>query len=33
MVVILLLATGVLGMLMQPILRIAEYALTALLGL
>jgi Zn-dependent protease len=33
MVVILLLATGILGVLMQPILRIAEYALTALLGI
>jgi Zn-dependent protease len=33
MVVILLLATGILGVLMQPILRIAEYALAALLGL
>jgi Zn-dependent protease len=33
MVVILLLATGILPVLMQPILRIAEYALTALLGI
>jgi Zn-dependent protease len=33
MVVILLLATGILSDLMRPILRIAEYALTALLGL
>jgi Zn-dependent protease len=33
MVVILLLATGILGVLMQPILRIAEYVLTALLGI
>jgi len=33
MIVILLLATGILGDLMQPILRIAEFALAALLGL
>jgi Zn-dependent protease len=33
MIVILLLATGILGDLMQPILRIAEYALAALVGL
>jgi len=33
MVVILLLATGVLGDLMRPILHVAEYALTMLLGL
>ncbi len=32
MIVILLLATGILGDLMQPILRIAEYALSAILG-
>jgi Zn-dependent protease len=32
-VVILLLATGVLGLLMQPILRIAEYLLALILGL
>ncbi len=33
MVVVLLLATGVLGTLMRPILAVAEYILTALLGL
>jgi len=33
MIVILLLATGILGDLMQPILRGAEYALAAILGL
>ena len=33
MVVILLLATGILSVLMRPILRIAEFALSAILGL
>ena len=33
MIVIVLLATGVLNSLMRPILRVAEFALTALLGL
>ena len=33
MIVVLLLATGVLGSLMRPILQVAEYILTALLGL
>jgi Zn-dependent protease len=33
MVVVLLLATGILSDLMRPILRLAEYALAALLGL
>ena len=33
MIVIVLLATGVLNNLMRPILRVAEFALTALLGL
>jgi Zn-dependent protease len=33
MIVILLLATGILGDLMQPILRVAEYVLTRILGL
>jgi hypothetical protein len=33
MIVILLLVTGILGTLMRPILRVAEYALVAILGL
>ena len=33
MIVIVLLATGILGDLMQPILRLAEFALGAILGL
>jgi hypothetical protein len=33
MVVIVLLATGVLGMLMQPILNVSEIVLAAILGL